>query len=269
MARTKNRWQWTGFAGKTLWDVLQLLAILAIPVVVAVASIWFNGQQNQTSLQVSDRQHQTDLQIAQNQQQQASLNSYLEDIKDLLLNRGLFTSKPNNEVRIVARVETLSVLRQLDGLRKGVVIQFLSESGLITGNGKDVIIDLYGADLSNTFLNESNAHNVIYVLELHGAQLIGANLAGAVLVSSDLRKANLNGANLTKAVLYEADLSYTNLTYTTLIGAFLEQADLTGADLTDADLSGANLLNAKVTQKQLDTAISLKNTIMPDGSIHP
>ena len=29
------RWRWTGFTGKTLWDWLQLLSALAIPVVLA------------------------------------------------------------------------------------------------------------------------------------------------------------------------------------------------------------------------------------------
>ena len=39
-------------------------------------------------------------------------------MKDLLLNRALFTSKSrSDEIRVIARTETLSAMRQLDGKR--------------------------------------------------------------------------------------------------------------------------------------------------------
>src|SRR5215204_5530654 len=36
---------WTGFADKTLWEWLQLLGALAIPLVLAIAGFWFTTQQ--------------------------------------------------------------------------------------------------------------------------------------------------------------------------------------------------------------------------------
>jgi hypothetical protein len=38
-------WGWTGFGETKLWDWLQLLGTLAIPVVVAEAAAWFSSQQ--------------------------------------------------------------------------------------------------------------------------------------------------------------------------------------------------------------------------------
>src|SRR3989442_684979 len=76
-----------GFAGKTLWDWLQLLGILAIPAVVALASILFSMQQSQMSEAISQKQHQTDLQIAQDQQQEMALQTYLDRMSELLLDR--------------------------------------------------------------------------------------------------------------------------------------------------------------------------------------
>jgi len=65
----KYRWlvKWTGFSGKTFWDWLQLLAALAIPVVIAAGTLWFSAKQNEASFQASEGQHQTDIQIAQDQ----------------------------------------------------------------------------------------------------------------------------------------------------------------------------------------------------------
>src|SRR5260370_42715701 len=37
---------WTGFKGKTLWDWLQLIGILAIPVVAVVLGVWFTEEQH-------------------------------------------------------------------------------------------------------------------------------------------------------------------------------------------------------------------------------
>src|SRR5918993_3442278 len=37
---------WTGFGDKTVWDWLQLLSALAIPVVLAAAGLWFTAQQD-------------------------------------------------------------------------------------------------------------------------------------------------------------------------------------------------------------------------------
>ncbi len=188
-----------GVAGKTPWDFIQLLLI---PLVLTGVGLWFSAQQNQVSLQISERQHQADIQlnkqqhtndqaIALDQQRETALKTCMDDIKDLLLNKGLGASKkPEDEIRIVARAEVLSALRQLDGERKGTLIQFLSEAGLITDSRNDVIIYLYGANLSGADL-----HGV----DLHGAILFIANLYGAIL-----SRADLSGAKITEEQLKEA-----------------------------------------------------------------
>src|SRR5437588_3578326 len=55
----------TGFEDKTLWDKLNLLGTLAIPVIVALATIGFGLLQ----AHLADLQHQNDLQIAQDNRQ--------------------------------------------------------------------------------------------------------------------------------------------------------------------------------------------------------
>ena len=213
--------------GKTLWDLLQLLII---PLVLAVGGYLFSWQLNQTNLQLSQRQHDNDQAIALSQQRETTLKTCMDDIRDLLLNRGLAVSEAGSEVRVIAKTEVLAALRQLDGERKGTLMQFLSEAKLITTSGNGTIIDLRGADLS------------------------GADLSGIELSGLDLRGANLRGAHLNDAGLNGADLS---------------GVDLTGVDLSGADLSGADLSGAKVRNKQLAQAKSLHGAIMPDGSIHP
>jgi uncharacterized protein YjbI with pentapeptide repeats len=191
-------------------------------------------------------------------QRKAALQAYIEKMSKLLLAQNLRDSSEDEEVRKIARVWTLTVLRRLDAERKGNVLRFLHESGLVDKDKR--IIDLSGADLSGA--------------DLSGANLSGADLSLAHLFNADLSKADLSGvvlsgADMSLAHLFNADLSGADLS-----GADLRLADLSGTDLSlahlfNADLSGADLSRASVTPEQLGTAYSLKDTIMPDGLKYP
>src|SRR5260221_8071230 len=276
------RFDWTGFngnnkSGKTLWDWIQLVGVLAIPVAVALGTAWFTTKQGQESdKENKDNQHE------------AALQAYIDKMSELLLANHLRGSTEDEEARKIARVRTLTVLRRLDAERKGSVLLFLQESGLI-GKDKRIIhltgadlngAHLWSADLSGADLSDARLSDAI----LDGAHLSLANLSGARLIDAHLSRANLDGANLSKDKLFGAHLSLANLSGADLSEAYLNGAnlwgvnlsgaDLRGADLSRADLGGANLseakLNgAKVTPEQLDKAKLLKDTIMPDGSKHP
>src|SRR5205807_7717284 len=89
----------TGFEGKTLWDWLQLLGVLAIPLILGIATLLFGIQQahladvqHQSDQKLAQQQHEADQQSILDQQRQATLVTYQDDMRDLLLNRGLLTS---------------------------------------------------------------------------------------------------------------------------------------------------------------------------------
>ena len=197
-------WDWTGFSGgeskvtttmitpettvaieqqsaKTFWDWLGLLAVLAIPLLLGIATLLFGIQQahladlqHQSDQKLAQQQHEADQQSILDQQRQATLVTYQDDMRDLLLNRGLLTSKPTDEIRVFARTETLSAMRQLDGNRNRFLVQFLQDAHLI-GLDSGNIVNFENADLSST--------------NLSGANLSGANLHYAYLNGADLRSA--------------------------------------------------------------------------------
>jgi uncharacterized protein YjbI with pentapeptide repeats len=171
-------------------------------------------------------------------------------MSELLLEKKLRDSAEEDEVRKIARVRTLTVLRGLDPIRKASVIQFLYESSLI---GKDkCIIGLLGADLS-------------------GADLIDADLSGANLNRADLSLAKLGRVNLRRAKLIDADLREADLSLADLSGATFSGTNLSGADLNlatfiEADLKGALGVPVEKLERQ---AGSLRDATMPGGSKHP
>jgi hypothetical protein len=261
---------------KEVREWLNVVGVLLVPMVITAASLWLSLQQNQ----LAQQQHENDLALAQqqyvadravalDQQRETALKSCIDDLKDLLLNRGLQTSKPGAGVRIVARSGVLLTLQQLDGRRKAAVVRFLYEARLIThaawkggGNIRADDGDLLGATIS-----------------LGGADLIEAGLSNAYLVNADLWDVHLEHADLTNARLEGADLEYTSLQSAHLAHAHLRNAhlgfahlqgaDLRGADLQGADLRGADLRGAFLEKGQLDHAGWLGGTMLPDGSRHP
>ncbi len=250
-------WDWTGFIGgaskititrtptgtttatelqpaRTLWDWLGLLAALAVPVVVGLGAAWFTAQQGKVSdAENTDNQHEN------------ALQNYIDKMSELLLHKRLsellldeqVSESRDIQVVIIARARTATVLRTLDPVRRGSLIRFLSQAGILT---KCIEDDLKRMDLR------------------------GANLCQVNLSEINLRETDLSGADLSRANLSGADLGGE------IRGVpYFRGADLIRANLMRADLRGADLSDAKVTKEQLDAAKSLQGATMPDGSIHP
>jgi hypothetical protein len=276
----------TGFHGKTVWDWLGLLLVPVIILGATGALIYFGEQgenkrtdalleaenQRAEALLEAENQRAEALLEAENQRaealqqieddrvRQSVLQSYIQDMTELLLDKGLATAGPTLPVRRIARSSTLTAVRQLDDDRKGILLQFLYESNLIQRRGFDPIISLRRADLRDASLSGVNLSGA----DLSGADLSGANLRFTLLQSTILSGANLSGADLRFALfLGQADL----------IGANLRSADLHGANLRGARLSNtylerADLTNAENwTNQQLAQAGSLVGATMPDGTV--
>jgi uncharacterized protein YjbI with pentapeptide repeats len=272
-------WNLTGFRGMTVRDWLQLLIV---PLALVVISLFFASQQDQRQRKIEDQRAEAERALAKERAQDEALQAYLDQMSTLLLEKDLRDSQAGSEVRTLARARTLTVLRGMDGTRKGSIMQFLAESELIVKD--ESVLDLAGADLHEAILNDADLSGT----ELSGldfnpppydgpAQLFGTNLSDA-----DLSYAILGATDLHNAKLLRTDLSHANLGEAYLRGADLSDADLSNARLEKtllydprfpedaADLSGVNLSNAylkdaTVKEEQLEQAESLKGATMPNG----
>lgn len=247
--------QWTGFSqpplnaqgeaisqGKTLWDWLDLLLV---PAVLAVGGAILTIAESRAAQRFQDQREQETRRLEEQRFQDTVLQSYLDMMSHLLIEKNLHGSHPADVVSIAARARTLAVLSVVDGVRKGAVVKFLYEAQLIGSvyvgppdfieNFVRPVIYLSGADLTKAMLNNT---------VLSGAALMGTNLAGA----------NLEGSNLSQASLVDTSLSDANLERTTLICAILDRTNLSNANLSGADLSEASLIQADLRGTYLLTA---------------
>lgn len=287
--QTKNSWpEWSGFGpyvvpgsnkeserGKTLWDIIKLLIA---PIMLATIAFLFSDYQSKTELSMQTRRATSESLVETKRYRETSLQSYLDQMTELLLEHGLQGQDQATEpasarvLSSLARARTLTVLSELDDQRRGVVVRFLYEAGLISGQRP--IVELKEAELSEVDLQDA---------KMEGANFFMANLPSAVLVNAKLANSNFDGADLTNADLRNADLTNASLsstffngadlTDTDLRNADLTRADLRNADLSNADLSGAvldeaNLEGALITEDQLAQVASLTGATMPDGTKH-
>jgi hypothetical protein len=139
-ARLRN----LGFGGKTLWDWLELLII---PIVLAIGAWWLETSEKKIERQIARQRAMADREIAADRQRQATLEAYLDRMTDLLLEGHLRESEEEAEVRSIGRTRTLAALRGMDNGRKGQIVCFLYETGLIFK--ENPIISLDDANLSS------------------------------------------------------------------------------------------------------------------------
>lgn len=302
-------------ANASTWSRFQVVEKIAIPLTIAVLGTIFSFVQWQVDVTrgereqklAYERQEQEQLTTLDNQRHQI-LSGYLDQMTRLLLVENSGEADPSiilklsDEAKPIARARTLSTLRQLDGERKGQLLKFLYEAGLIGGqcqlnpktlnaeNCQPSALDLDGARLDETVFERPIP---LPGVDLTEAFLPKAKLPEIDLTRAEMQKANLNGANLEKAILFEAQMENirlveailvdANLSTANLTGAVLEKAnlqgarladaklsgaDLTGANLDNADLQGANLIGTNLTEVSLQ-GINLKGAIYNDSTEFP
>jgi uncharacterized protein YjbI with pentapeptide repeats len=248
--------------GVALWNVLGIYIdpqtaaerkylLQSFVIVVAGGSWLLIGAGVAGVLYLSRRNLRQQRELQVQRAQQNALPAYLDQMVRLLndKDRPLRQSRGGEEVSILAKGRTHTVLPRLDGEGKARVLQFLYETGLIIKDRS--VVDLLGADL-------------------RAANLRGANLRGADLRGADLSRANMEGADLSGADFRGANLREANLHWADLISANLSEAYVGSTELSLADLSGADLRNVKeLSVGQLDQTYSLEGATMPDGTKHP
>lgn len=308
---------WTGFSenrqpmnrakedlwrAKTLWDWLQLLIV---PVVLAVIAFLFSWAEKRNDRLITQQRTEEDKGIARRRTQDATLQSYLDQVAQLLLHKEdgkVSKAHLEDDVRAVIRARTLTVL---DGLvetsninldqdqphfrrksldRKRSLLQFLYEADLI--DRKEPVIDLRGANLRDAYLREVTIHDAclrkvdlgcadLGYTDLKGVNLSEANLGKAQLNDAKLQgvnfeKANVNDANFVSEAWEKDNTRTTDLTKAVLDEAHLMGSDLRGTTLVEASINNTNLAKvdlrgASVTVEQLAMCKTLSGATMPDG----
>ena len=116
---------------KTLWDWLDLLIVPASLIIIG----WIYKDYEKKKEEKKDRENKYN----------ETLDSYFKIISDLITKDNLLDKLKNANSKIIGRTRTIVAIENLDGERKGQILQFLYESKLID----DDILDIIGANFQN------------------------------------------------------------------------------------------------------------------------
>ena len=268
-----RRWPWTGFVAgpeagepggqtsKSLWDWLQLLIV---PLALALAAFALNAAQDSREREREDHRAAREQASADDRTREDALRSYLQQMSNLitdhdLRSRSAALDRRPTDAQALARTSTLTVLRRLDGERRGLVVQFLYEASLITASRhwessrgprcarqrhqrcwRPVPVEsllprvrLDGADLRGAVL-----HDQVFVSEFGRCRTCGSGPVGTIVAAdlsgADLRDADLTGADARGVNFDGADLRGARFGLTTLAGATFDEACLTSAHFDQA-----------------------------------
>jgi Pentapeptide repeats (8 copies) len=182
----------TGFAGKTLFDWLSLLGVLAIPIGVWLGTTAIKTQQSKAQEKAEQKQQYKD-----------ALQTFIDTMTKLILEKDLLDAPEGSPARIIAQAQTTMTLSWLIDSHghKAALLQFMHDANLIK-NQNPVI------SFSTTINRErERSHNVLnYLAHWEGVKLYGADLHDAYLRQIDLRKADLRNVDLSKANLENTKL---------------------------------------------------------------
>ncbi len=211
---------WLGFADKSLWDWISLLAV---PIVVGFATILLSAAQAQ---------------IERNRSSENALQQYFSRITELALDKRL--ENRAEMAAAIGRAETMAILRLVEGERAGRAFAFLAEMELL----KNFAVEFEGLDLTGA--------------ELKGLNLEGLDFEASELRGADFEGANLRRVDFEGAILVNADLKETDLRQATFEGANLRGAELQGADMRGSDLGWAiGLAEKQLAQACVDETTRL------------
>jgi uncharacterized protein YjbI with pentapeptide repeats len=222
--------------------------------------------------------------------QDSALQAFLDQISHSDTYTELRTAAASGHKRAVLRAKLQTLLLQLDGKRKGVLLSFLHGAKLIrkkaitpyeftkegakleprTKEGakpepwKYPILRLNDIDLSQTELNPRTklTFDDLESIILCGAKLSEVNLSGANLRNADLRDADLSGAALrepneddSEEIPGEHQNEYRKALRGRSASGLLEiEAKLSRANLSKANLNRANLSKADLSGADLSGA---------------
>jgi uncharacterized protein YjbI with pentapeptide repeats len=270
------RWpEWTGLSekrwttapneevrpAKTLWDWLQLIAV---PLALAVLAVLFNEWQSERDARREERSAIRERAIARDARLDAVLQTYITQLSNLVLDHQLLTSGETSDVRVIARTLTLAAVRRLDGRRKGEVVRYLDDAGLIAsdaGGAEGPIIFLGDADLRRADLRDARSQ---------GLSFAGADLRGARFDRADILFTDFAGSRLQEARFVSAFVAHTSFERARLDGAVFAGAGFYATAVgklppgwsqstrfKGACLSGATFYRAEVDAATLADAVGL------------
>ena len=263
----------------SLFNWFQCLIQLSITVSIAIYTVVEDSRLSSTAennrekdLEIASLTRQSDLYLQDDQQKEDLIRNYIEYLSDLLTKPTINLNE--SSVKFSIRLKTLSVLRELDPIRRTFLIWSLIEAQLVTYDDqidqslRSPLIELSDSNLTGIDLtNQRTRETFLYCLAFDRLSLY----------RSSFRHSHLSGSTFINSMLDEADFSFTvnhylreicpNQTNMRSYWLSFSRSEMTSinmsyARLTSVDFSFARMDNADLTEIQLTGNLLFSHSIL-------
>ena len=238
------------------WFNVCNLIIAALPTIVfGVFTIVFTLKQDASATAAREQ----DQRQADEINRRTIFKEYIDDMTELLLDRDHDANI--TKILLHIRVQTLTVVQNLDVNQKRDVIVFLYENRLLRSD-EFPHVDLHGANLSGMkFWSSSTVACLLPFLYLPGTYLENVIFDGCLLTDAVFDDASLSAAKFLKCSIANTKFMNSNLTgaqfqgnglyYTDFSGSHLVQSSITGGIFLRVNLTNADLYQSKISDELL------------------
>lgn len=247
---------WTGFnyapetpgyrPTKLLWDWLELLIV---PIVLTLLGLLFNYTQKRTEIEIASKKEIHEREIEDDKNQEATLRQYLEQMNDLVFNKGLTSPTPTANVLGIARIITLTTLRRINSERAGVILRYLYEAKLLDAD--DLKVDISGIRLRKIKLWKQIDKINFQGVEFHESDFTGCELSNCNLNNSKFYRCNFRNANLINSSVEKTEFTMSDLTRANLSGVNGRHTDFSYSILIETKFNNAILQESEFFQTEL------------------
>lgn len=207
---------------KTLWDWLDLLIV---PTSIGIIGWIYKDYEKK-------KEEKKQIENTNNE----IFNNYIKNISELILKNNLLES--NKNAANLARTLTIVALENLDGERKGQILQFLKESDVLQK------VELLGANFKNSDLQGIVLKNQIF----KGIDFSNSNFQNSFLDGTQFISCNLSSSNFSNSSLLNVDFNYSNLCDSILKNNDLESVKFNCAEMHNADLRNSTIKKAQIEE---------------------
>lgn len=241
----------------SLFDWINLISTLFVPVIIGILTVVLplqrenlSEQQTQNSYLISFNNRQRSLQSVHDEQKQLILNTYQQDLTNLMLkydSSDNSTDDDDERISLIIRTKTLHALRQLDPARKLILLQLLIDSGI------QHRINISQSDFSTLVFPPGSFYNQLQLIDITARNISFKNVY--------LYQSNFSYSILDDSLFLNSNCSHADFSY-----ASLQRTDWTNTDVTQAIFNYTNLHGASMTNEQLTTVRSFQGAILPNGT---
>jgi uncharacterized protein YjbI with pentapeptide repeats len=227
---------------KTIWDLLDLLIV---PLALAAGAAY---------LDLSNKKRQ--FAIEEERLKDARYRNYLSSMEKLILEHGLLEQNPESSCQYLAQAYTRDVIKEINGMRIGELLDFLESYRLDLIDPERPQISLRGLRFKKAIMSFRNirrvnlAEVILHRSEWNKCTCDEIYAPYAKFFRATIHKANFNNCNFENVEFKYSDLRDTIFDSCKLNGADFFRTNLTGTVFKNCELRNVNWEKSKGLDKK-------------------